>query len=76
MIADINLFGLFFDVALITALVAVAALTILRRLLVAIGAYRWVWHPPLVDLALFAVLWFALALAAIHFQDDLVYLLG
>jgi hypothetical protein len=33
-------------------------------------------HPPLVDLALFAVLWFALAVAAAHFQDDLVYLLG
>ncbi|WP_280155774.1 DUF1656 domain-containing protein [Piscinibacter sp. XHJ-5] len=76
MIADINLFGLFFDVALITALVAVAALTILRRVLVALGAYRWVWHPPLVDLALFAVLWLALALAATHFQEHLVYLLG
>ena len=76
MIADVNLFGLFFDVALITALVAVAALTILRRVLVAIGAYRWVWHPPLVDLALFAVLWLAFAVAATHFQEYLVYLLG
>ena len=76
MIADINLFGMFFDLALITALVAIAALTILRRLLVAIGAYRWVWHPPLVDLALFGLLWLAFAVAATHFQDYLVNLLG
>ena len=76
MIADINLFGMFFDLALITALVAIAALTILRRLLVAIGAYRWVWHPPLVDLALFGVLWLAFAVAATHFQEYLVNLLG
>jgi len=75
-IADINLFGMFFDLALITALVAIAALTILRRLLVAIGAYRWVWHPPLVDLALFGLLWLAFAVAATHFQDYLVNLLG
>ena len=76
MIADINLFGLYFDIGLITALVALAALTILRRVLVAAGAYRWVWHPRLVDLALFGVLWLALAVATTHFQDYLVYLLG
>ena len=76
MIADINLFGLFFDVALVTALVAAAALAVLRRILVATGAYRWVWHPPLVDLALFAVLWLACAVAATHFQEYLVPLLG
>ncbi|HEX6704126.1 MAG TPA: DUF1656 domain-containing protein [Albitalea sp.] len=76
MIADVNLFGLFFDVALITAFVALAALTVLRRLLVAVGAYRWVWHPPLIDLALFGVLWLAVAVAATQFQEYLVYLLG
>jgi hypothetical protein len=76
MIADINLFGMLFDVALVTALVAAAALAVLRRILVATNAYRWVWHPPLVDLALFGVLWLALAVAAVHFQDRLVPLLG
>ena len=76
MIADVNLFGVFFDVALITALVAVAALTILRRLLSATGAYRWVWHPALVDLGAFLVLWFALAVLATRFREHLVYLLG
>jgi len=76
MIADVNLFGLFFDVALITALVALAALTILRRVLVAAGAYRWIWHPPLFDLALFALLWFALAVGASRFDGVLVNLIG
>jgi hypothetical protein len=75
-IADINLFGLYVDVALVTALVAIAGLTVLRRLLAALGAYRWVWHPPLVDLALFVLLWLALAVAATHFQEHLVPLLG
>ena len=76
MIADLNVFGLFVDVALVTALLAAGALMCLRRVLVAIGAYRWVWHPPLVDLALFAVLWLAFAAAATRFQDHLAPLLG
>lgn len=76
MIADVNLFGMFFDVALITALVAVAALTFLRRLLVATGVYRWVWHPGLLDLGVFLLLWFAVAVLATRFKEYLVYLLG
>jgi hypothetical protein len=75
-IADVNLFGVFFDVALITALIAVAVLTILHRLLAAIGAYRWVWHPALVDLGAFLVIWFALAVLATRFQESLVNLFG
>lgn len=76
MIADVNLFGMLFDVALATALVALVALAILRRVLAALGAYRWVWHPALVDLGLFALLWFALAAAATRYQGVLVSLLG
>jgi len=76
MIADVNVFGMFFDVALITALVAVAAVSLLRRVLAAIGAYRWVWHPALFDVGVFAVLWFALAEGAMHFHEHLVHLLG
>lgn len=76
MIADVNLFGVFVDVALVTALVAAAVLTILHRVLVATGAYRWVWHPALFNLALFAVLWLAFAVAATHFQGYLANLFG
>lgn len=31
-----------------------------RRLLARLGVYRWVWHPPLFDLALDVVLLYAL----------------
>ena len=76
MIADLNLFGVFVDVSLATAVAAAALLLILRRALAAIGAYRWVWHPPLFDLALYALVWLALAVAAHHSQEFLVNLLG
>ena len=76
MIADVNLFGMYFDVALITALVALAASILVRRLLAAIGAYRWVWHRALVDLGVFAVLWLALVVGTTRFQEYLVHLLG
>jgi hypothetical protein len=76
MIADLNLFGVFVDLALVTALAAAAVLAILHRILAAAGAYRWVWHPPLFNLALFAVLWLALVTAATRFQQSLAHLLG
>ncbi|SFM20448.1 DUF1656 domain-containing protein [Variovorax sp. OV329] len=76
MIADINLFGMFIDVALATALLAAVVLGVLHRLLAAAGGYRWIWHPPLFNLALFAVLWLALASAAAQFQYSLGHLLG
>ncbi|OUM02837.1 DUF1656 domain-containing protein [Variovorax sp. JS1663] len=76
MMTDINFFGVFVDTGLITAMVAGLLLMGLRRLFAATGVYRWVWHPPLLDLSLFALLWFALATAAVHFQDHLVLLLG
>ena len=76
MIADVNLFGMFFDVALITALVAVAAVSLLRRLLGSIGVYQWVWHPALFDIGVFAMLWFALAEVASRYHEHLVHLLG
>ena len=76
MIADVNLFGMFIDVGLATALLAIAALAMLHRVLAAAGIYRWVWHPPLFNLALFAVLWLAMAFAAARFQSLLGFLLG
>lgn len=76
MISDVNLFGLSINVALVTALVALLALALLRRVLAAIGLYRWIWHPSLFDLALFAVLWFSLAVAASRFDEALAKLVG
>jgi len=76
MIADVSLFGMLMDVALATALVAAAALALVHRVLRAVGAYRWIWHPPLFHLALFFVLWLALARSATYFQVHLVNLFG
>ena len=61
MLADISLFGVFVDVRFATAVVALLLVMPLRRLLGAVGAYRVVWHPALVDLALFVLLWGATA---------------
>ena len=76
MIAEINLFGVFVDARLATATVAGVALLPLRRGLSALGAYRWIWHPALVDLALFVLLWAATAAAAGVLQSRLVPFLG
>lgn len=76
MIADVNLFGVLMDVALVTALLAAAVLGVVHWMLRAVGGYRWIWHPPLFHLALFVVLWLAFARSATHFQAYLATLLG
>ncbi|QEL12654.1 DUF1656 domain-containing protein [Kushneria phosphatilytica] len=44
--------------------VALALYLLTRRLLVRLGCYRWLWHPALVDVALYALLlWAVLALS-------------
>ena len=57
MIAEISIFGVFFSGVLATACLAVIALLIVRRLLLKVGFYQLVWHPHLVDLAFFTILW-------------------
>jgi hypothetical protein len=76
MLADINLFGVFVDVRFATAVAALLLGMPLRRLLGALGAYRVVWHPALVDLALFVLLWGAVAWVAIALPSRLVPYLG
>ena len=57
MIAEISIFGVFVSGALATACLACITLLIVRRLLLKLGFYQLVWHPHLVDLALFMILW-------------------
>lgn len=76
MLADINLFGVFVDVRFATAVAALLLVMPVRRLLGALGAYRVVWHPALVDLALFVLLWGAVAWVAIALPSRLVPYLG
>ncbi len=57
MIAEANLFGVYFSGALVEALAAFLALMIIRPLLHWLGFYQIVWHRRLVDIGLFVILW-------------------
>jgi protein-S-isoprenylcysteine O-methyltransferase Ste14 len=57
MINEANLLGVYFSDALVAAVLGWVVLAILRRPLHWMGFYRCVWHPSLVDLALFGILW-------------------
>jgi len=56
MIAEFNIYGVFVPALLVFAIVALLLLLALKRLLAAIGFYRFVWHGPLFDLALGIIL--------------------
>lgn len=76
MFAEINLFGVFVNAALVWAMLAGLLLVLLRRLLLSAGAYRLAWHPALVDVALFVLLWGAVVYVAGALEPDLLSLLG
>jgi protein-S-isoprenylcysteine O-methyltransferase Ste14 len=63
MTGEFNIDGVFLSSVLVSALIALAAAFVLRRLLAWTGAYRMVWHPALFDVALFVILW-AVVIAA------------
>jgi hypothetical protein len=56
MIREIDLFGVYLSPMLGFVVVAALAWLVLRRVLERLGAYRWVWHRPLFDAALFVIL--------------------
>lgn len=56
-IGEVNIGGIFLSSVLISALIALVASFVLRRVLSKVGAYRFVWHPALFDTALFVILW-------------------
>ncbi|MDM0117459.1 DUF1656 domain-containing protein [Variovorax sp. J22R133] len=76
MLAEVSLFGIFVNMGLVSAFLAGALLLPLRKGLTRIGAYRLVWHPALVDLALFTLLWGGVAFAASVLDLRLLTLLG
>jgi len=53
---QVNIYGIFLPTLLLVALAALLAFFGLRRLLVAVGFYRMVWHRPLFDLAAYLCL--------------------
>ena len=62
MISELNIYGVFFSGAFVTALLATALLLLARPLLLRAGFYKLVWHRHLVDVALFVILWAIVAL--------------
>ena len=76
MITEVSLFGIFINAGLVSAVMAALLLAALRRLLSAVGAYRWVWHPALVDVALFVLLWGLASFAESALNTQLISVLG
>lgn len=52
---EYDIYGMFVPALLVFALFGALLTALVRRLLAAVGFYRFVWHPPLFDLALFIV---------------------
>ena len=59
MTGEMNIDGVFLSSVLVSAVIALGASFLLRRVLSKVGAYRLVWHPALFDTALFVILWAA-----------------
>ena len=57
MIPEYNFDGVYIASAPVTATIALILALIIHRLLILVGAYRWVWHPVLFDTALFVCIW-------------------
>jgi hypothetical protein len=57
MMEEANLLGVYVSGALVASCMAWVALAILRPALRWVGFYRLVWHPALVNIALFGILW-------------------
>jgi hypothetical protein len=61
---EVDAFGVFLPIALVTGAGAFAAALIIRRILRALRAYRLIWHAGLFDVAMFVVLWWLVDFAA------------
>lgn len=58
---EASFYGLYVPWLLPLAGGALVCSWVMRRLLAFAGAYRWIWHPALFDLALYVLLLYALA---------------
>ena len=67
MIGEFDIAGVFIPAIVIWALASMAVGLVVRRVFVATGFYRLVWHRGLFDLALFFILWGLVAFMGNHF---------
>jgi len=70
MIGELSFYGLYMPWLLLLCGVALLAQWFARRLLGALGLYRWVWHPALFDTALYVLLLYLLSHAATLLQTN------
>ncbi|HSI49789.1 MAG TPA: DUF1656 domain-containing protein [Ideonella sp.] len=68
MIGEAHVYGLYLPWLMLLCGGALGALWGVRRVLAATGLYRWVWHPALFDLALYALLVWALSRLTVLMQ--------
>lgn len=61
MTGHLNLYGVYVPLLLVLMLAAYLLKGLLGMLLEHLGFYRWVWHPPLFNLALYVLLLGALS---------------
>ena len=66
MIKEFDLFGIFVPPLLVYAAAALALWLVLRRVLEAMGAYRFVWHPALFNTALYGLVLGGVILIVFH----------
>jgi hypothetical protein len=64
MIGEFDIYGVLVPALLVWLVVAYGAYVVARTALNAAGAYRFIWHRPLFDLALYVVLLGAVVLIA------------
>lgn len=67
MIEEVHLFGIYMPAALAWAVLAALLTWPVSSRLRQLPIGRFLWQPSLLDLALFAVLWLGLSIAADHF---------
>jgi hypothetical protein len=64
MIAEFNVYGVFVPALAVFAGIAFLLMLVLRQMLEAANLYRFVWHRPLFDLALFVIVFGAVVALA------------
>lgn len=55
MTGQLNIYGVYVPVLLVMMLIAYLIKSLLSSVLARSGLYRWVWHPPLFNLALYVM---------------------
>jgi len=70
MIEEVHLFGVYLPAALAWGAIAFLLAWLLRGRLLRLPLQRLLWHPALAELALFALLWWGVAVLADHFHPD------